>query len=399
MKNLFLRFLPIIFILIQFSCGSSQEEGKTDSVSSEWNWNKIDSADIKLLGSPMIGDVSSDGEKILIYDFPGEEILVTDNSGEIINRWKKNEDTPDSYGFMMGLPGFVGKNQVAIVGMRGFFIYDLQGNLQKKLDHAEAIGGAAFMARPGGSIKTVEINGQTHLLFKSLRGNDSYPGEQAFYDRFKAVELLNIETGEFIPVGKFEEGSRFLDGMGYIESDYMPAYTSDGQNLWLALGNEPIIRQYAIEGDSARLVKSKTLVISEFERIIGRPRSTFDPGSIMVDGSTATIRQLFHWEDKLILSYYTGIDAQTMQELEQIWESGDEEAASAAYEKAEAEVKKGIFILDASSLEVIAEVPYPDNVNTEGFLVANGSIWFEKPASEEVEEDFLRIYQFQLTQE
>ncbi|WP_373400102.1 hypothetical protein V8V91_11110 [Algoriphagus halophilus] len=98
---------------------------------------------------------------------------------------------------MMEVPGFFGSNQIAVVGMKGIFLYDYEGNLIKKMDHPESLGGAGFMAFPGKHTESTEINGNDYLITKSVRSRDSFNGEMKFYNTFKALELVDPESASF----------------------------------------------------------------------------------------------------------------------------------------------------------------------------------------------------------
>ncbi len=386
----------IFIIFLSQACDSPEQKSSEIIAQSSFDLEIVDSLDIPILGMPMLSDVSADGTKITLYDWPGSEVIIADSNGDILHRWKKNKDTPDSYGFMMSLPGFVANDQVAIVGMRGFFIYDLAGNLVKKLDHAENMGGAAFMGRPGNTVKYVERDNQPNLLYKSLRGRDTYPGEDAFYEKFRAAEFLDINTGEYFEMGKFEENSRFLDGMGYIESDYMPAFEYFEGNFFMALGNEPILRKYRVTQDSVELVASKELELPELIIVEGEPRSSFDPNSVTIQGGTGSIRQIFQIDEYLAVSYFSGIPEEEELLLDEIWEKDGEAAFEEAYEKVLEKVPQGIFIINPETLEILGEIPFPKGVNQEGFVVKSDAFWFEKVRSEEEEEEFIRIYKMKL---
>ncbi len=389
--------LIFVFGLVQ-ACSSPKENSAEISQLSTYELALLDSVDIPILGLALLSDVSEDGSKILLYDWPGSEILVADSQGKILHRWKKNKDTPDSFGFMMSLPGFVENNQVAIVGMRGFFVYDSEGNLIRKFDHAEPMGGAAFMARTGNSVKYVSAQGRPALLYKSLRGRDTYPGAEEFYKKFRAVEFLDLGSGDFLEAGKFEEGSRFLDGMGYYESDYMPAYEFADGELFIALGNEPILRKYHIDQDSINLVASEKFELPELQIIEGKPRSSFDPNSVTIFGGTGAIQQIFKIDSKLAVSYFSGIPRETESMLDEIWEKDGQAAYEEANRKVMSEIPQGILIVDPESLKLEGEIPFPEGVNREGFVVADGAFWFEKSRNLNEEEDFIRIYKMKLIQ-
>ena len=123
-----------LILLILFSCGNEKNNESVQNPNSEGSLElqKVDSVDYKLLGDPILADVSDDRSRMLIYDYASSEIITIDEDGMLLGKFSKTEDTPDAYGFMMELPGFLGNDQVVVNGMRGVFIYDLEGNQIKK---------------------------------------------------------------------------------------------------------------------------------------------------------------------------------------------------------------------------------------------------------------------------
>jgi hypothetical protein len=384
-----------LFVLLIF-CSCSGPEKKEQEIPTTYSFEVIDSLDLKILGDPMITDVSPGANRFVFYDFANREFIITDGSGSILSQFSKKEDTPDSYGFLMESPGFVNDNQLALVGMRGIFIYDLGGNMIKKLPHPETLGGAGFMSLSGKGIETVTLNGKQYLLSKSVRTRETFPGEQKFYDNFRALEFIDIEEGKFTEIVPFEEGSQFLDGNGYFESDYAPALEAAEGKLYIALGGEQRLNVYDLSPEGAKLDTVVMLNIPGFGKLPVTPRAEFAEGTVIIKGGTPAIRNIHIIEGKILVQYYGGIPEDKMKELEAFYTSGNEEEAEQLYEKIENEVKKGILILDQKTLDVIGNLDFPKGVNVSGFASGGGFLWMEKSPNEEEEEDFLRIYKVKL---
>jgi hypothetical protein len=386
--------LYILVITIFYSCSSP--ENKEQEIPATYSFEVIDSLDLNILGDPLIVDVSPKAGRIIFYDFATSEFIITDNSGSILNRFSKKADTPDSYGFLMESPGFVNENQIALAGMRGIFIYDLDGNMIKKLSHPETLGGAGFMSFSGKGIETVTLSGKQYLLSKSVRTRETFPGEQKFYDSFRALELIDIDEEKFIEIVPFEVGSQFLDGNGYFESDYAPALEAAEGKLYIALGGEQRLNVYDLSPEGAVLDTIVMLDMPGFGKLPVTPRSEFAEGTVIIKGGTPAIRNIHVVEGKILVQYYGGIPKEKMKELEALYSSGSEEEAELLYEKIESEVNQGILILDQKTLEVIGNLDFPGGVNFSGFASGGGFLWMEKAPNEEEEEDFLRIYKVKL---
>lgn len=391
-----MKQFPLYLLLLILFCSCAERGIKEQEISTSYSFEIIDSLDLKILGDPMITDVSPKADLFAFYDFAGSEFIITDGSGTILNRFSKKEDTPDSYGFLMEFPGFLNENQIALVGMRGIFIYDLEGNMIKKLSHPETLGGAGFMSFSGKGIETVTLNGKQYLLSKSVRTRETFPGEQKFYNSFRALELIDIEEEKFIEIVPFEQGSQFLDGNGYFESDYAPALEAAEGKLYIALGGEQRLNVYDLSPEAAKLDTVVMLDLPGFGKLPVTPRAEFAEGTVIIKGGTPAIRNIHIVDGKILMQYYGGIPEEKMKELEALYSSGSEEEAELLYEKIESEVNQGILILDQKTLEVIGNLDFPGGVNLSGFASGGGFLWMEKAPNKEEEEDFLRIYKVQL---
>jgi hypothetical protein len=391
MKKLLLYLIVIIIF-----CSCADPKKGDQEILTNYSFEIIDSLDLNILGDPLIVDVSPKADRFAFYDFAGSEFIITDSSGNITSRFSKKGDTPDSYGFLMEFPGFVNENQLALSAMKGIFIYDLEGNMIKKLTHPESLAGAGFMSFSGKGVETVLLDGKQYLLSKSVRTRDTFAGEQRFYDTFRALELIDIEEEKFIEIVPFEQGSQFLDGNGYFESDYAPALEATEGKLYIALGGEQRLNVYDLSSEGAKLDTVVILDIPGFGKLPVTPRTEFSDGSITIKGGTPAIRNIHIVDGKILAHYYGGIPEEKMKELEALWGSGSEEEAEILYKKIESEVNKGVLILDQKTLDVIGNLGFPKGVNVVGFASGGGFLWMEKAPNEEEEEDFLRIYKVKL---
>lgn len=396
MELKYTAWTTLVITALIFSCSEKNIDTDGKEVNNQLILTKVDSLDFKLLGDPIVADISAAGDRVLIFDYANSEIITLDQEGRLLGKFSKKDDSPDAYGFMMELPGFIGENQIAINGMRGIFIYDYEGNQVKTIKHPESVSGAAFLPMTGKSIKGITRQGKDYLLSKSVRSRNTFPGEQAFYDRYRALEWIDIETGESTEIIPFEEGSLFRNGKGYIESDYSPAFEWIENRLFISLGGEPRLMVYRELGEKPILDTIITLSIQGFLELPIRERSEFVQGTIMADGGTPAIRNIHQTKDYLLIHYYGGMDPEKTKEAGQLWQSGKGEEAELLFEKLEKEVSKGILIFDRKTLQEVGRLALPEEVEKGGFLAAGDFLWFQKAFSEEKEEDFIRIYKFKL---
>ncbi|PZX50198.1 hypothetical protein [Algoriphagus chordae] len=395
MNTISKTFLSISLITV-ISCSENKKQEISSDV--EYSLEIIDSLDLQMLGDPLITSVSESGESFLFYDFASTDIVLTDSDGNIQSQFNKSEDTPDSYEFMVEAPGFVDEDKIAVVGMAGIFLYDKEGNMIKKIDHPETLGGGGFMAFPGKSVETAKLNGQTYLVTRSVRTRDTYPGEQKYYDTYKHLELVDIAQESSIEIVPFEQNSRFLDGMGYYESDFWPAVETKDNKLYVSLAGEPTLYRYSLSPEGASLDTVIQLTIPGFAGIEGTPRAEFAEGTVMLNGSTSSIQNIHILGDKLIVNYYGGISAENNAELSKLYAANKMEEADELYFKLDSQVSRGVLVFDLKSMALLGNLPLPSNANLESFASGGGYLWMQKNRSDEVEEDFLRVYKVKLTE-
>ncbi|WPR74171.1 hypothetical protein [Algoriphagus sp. NG3] len=395
MKKLLLIACSFCLIAILSFCSEKREQVVQEKKSYEWTL--VDSLDLEFLGNPMLTDVRRDGGKLIFFDPPSSEILITDSRGKIEYSFSKNEDTPDAYGFMLESPGFYGKDKIAVYGMNGLFIYDLDGTMQKKIPHPESLNGAASMNYIGKSTESVELDGHDYLLPKSVRPRNSFPGKQEFYDNYRALELVNIDEPmrEIIP---FEKGSHFLNGKGYIQSDYSPALEAQDGKLYIVHGGDPQLYVYQLSSEGAKLDTTIQMDIPSFLTPEGKDRAEFQEGHVEVRGGSASIRNIHILGDLLLLDFYSGQDPLKAQEARAVWQSGKEEEGRAMYQKIEENTPKGTLIYNINGLSHIGIVHPPAQTGGRTYASGGGFTWFQKLPDPDVEEDFLRVYKMKLAE-
>ncbi|UZD24640.1 hypothetical protein PBT90_14760 [Algoriphagus halophytocola] len=396
MKEHFSKLLTIALLLVSWACSENKEQ--VSEAAKTYEWVIADSLDLDFLGNPMLTDVSPDGSKLVFFDQPSSKILITDSEGNLNHSFSKVEDTPDAYGFMLERPGFFRGEQVAVFGMNGLFIYDLEGEMQQKIPHPESLGGAGSMTFIGKSVETATLDGKEYLIPISVRPRNSFPGEQEFYDTYRAIELVDPDAETMTELIPFEEGSHFLNGKGYIQSDYAPAYEAKDGKLYIVHGGDPKLYVYQLRPELAALDTVIQLDIPGFILPEGKDRAEFQEGHIEIRGGTAAFRNIHILDDLILLNYYAGIEPAKSQEAEALWTSGNEEEARAMYQKIESEVPKGTLIYQLSDLSYLGHVTQPDLTGGRTYASGGGFAWFQKTPDPDVEEDFLRVYKMKLVE-
>lgn len=378
------------------SCSPKNQESSELSSGNSWEFEKVDSLQIDLLGSPVLADVEFG--KVLIYDTQSREFIILNLQGEVQSRFSKAGDSFDNFGFPLLLPAFLSENQVMIPGTSGLFIYDLEGNLIAKIPHPEALSGSTFTNFPGYSIEYLGSGNEKTILSKSFRTYESYIGEKEFYSRFKALEVLNLRdtlSQAWIP---FPEDSRFKNGNGYIQSDFEPYFAGDEKGIFLAFAGEPRLHQYSSSGDSLIYEHSLELKLPDFGEIKGQPLEKLEGMGVSTNLSTAAIRKISLWKDKILVVFYPGLSTEESEAISQEYQKGNRDQAMDQMKSILADRKMGLAIVDKNSFKQLGVIRFPTWVNANGFVRNGEDFWFQKAFNPDLEEDFLRIYKVKLVE-
>ncbi len=395
--NRLLSNAALVAAFFVWSCSPTKEEAIENSIAKNWEFEIQDSIQFDILGSPILAD--AEYGKVLLFDEINREfILVNQKNGELINRFSKKGDSPDNFGTKLTLPGFLDEEKIAIAGVPGIFVFNTQGELLHKHTHPELQSGSAFISLPGNSIQWIDYQGKRQVLFKSLRTHDSYQGKKEFYTRFRAIEITEPETGtsrEFIP---FRPESRFLNGLGWGMPDYEPIYTTDSKEVFIAFAGEPIIHRYEISGDSIIWKQSQDLELKDFGQIEGQPLESFESLTFSINIYQAAIWKISLWKDKILVYYFAGLSTKEIEETRLLHEQGRREEGIALRKKQMEGKSMKLLILEKSTLTPINHLTLPDKVNTMGFALDGDNFYFQKEPNPDQEEDFIRLYRYQLVE-
>lgn len=388
------HLLALVAITSFFSCSEKSEQ--VAEVPLSYEWELVDSLDLEILGAPMLSDVNQDGTALLFFDYPSQKIITSDAIGNIKHSFFKGEDTPDSYGFMLESPGFYGEDQLAIFGGNGLFIFDLEGNMQKKIPHPESMGTLSSRSYIGKSLESTFFNERVFLLPTSVRPEKSFAGEQVFYDSYRALELIDVDDETMTEIIPFEKGSLFLNGKGFNPSDYTPAYEAKDETLYIVNGGDPQLYVYHLSHNGAALDTTIQLIIPNFLIPEGKDRAEFREGRVDNYGGIAAIKNIHILGNYLLLNFYGGRNPKMTKYIEALWLEGKEEEARALSQKIEEEVSKGTLVYDLADHTFLGNVPPPAKTGGRSYASGGGFAWFQKLPDPDVEEDFLRIYKMKL---
>lgn len=394
--NKFIFGAVISSALFVWGCGSSEEKTASSETASSWEFVKVDSLQFEIIGSPIFTD--AEFGKILLYDGQKQEFIILDEAGTLINRFSKSGDSPDNFGFNLLLPGFLSETEIMMAGTLGVFVYDFSGNLVKKIPHPEPQSGGVFTSYPGKSIDHFYRNGENKILSKSFRTLGSRLSDAEFYQKLRGIEVIDFQTGQATAMAPFPSKSRFLNGNGFIQSDFEPTVTASDSSVYVAFAGDPIVFQYSWNGDSLKLEKSIALSLPDFGGITGQPLKMLEGVGASTNMMTAALRKVVTWRDKVLVQFFPGFSTEEMLALKEDYKNGDEVAAKAKTSKLYSERKMGMVIVDPFEAKQLGIIEFPTWLNPTGFILDGENFWFQKAFNPDSEEDFIKLYKVKLIQ-
>lgn len=390
----FLSGAVLITAFFVWGCGSSEEKTASPEIGKNWEFEKVDSLQFEIIGRPVLADVEFG--KILLYDGQKREFIILDEKGTLINRFIKSGDSPDNFGFNLLLPGFLSELEIMMAGTLGIFVYDISGNFVKKITHPEPQSGGVYTDFPGKSIDHFLLNGKNKILSKSFRVFESTLADAQFYKKHRGLELVDSQTGHAKALVPFPPNSRFLNGNGFIQSDFEPAFAADESGIFLAFAGDPVLHHYTWLGDSVALEKSITLSLPDFGEITGQPLESLEGVGASTSMLTASIRKISKWNDKVLVQFFPGFSTEESLALKEDYRGGNEEAAKAKVQKLFSERKMGLAMVDPIAARQLGMIELPEWVNSSGFVLDGENFWFVKRFNPDVEEDFIKLYKAKL---
>ncbi len=194
----------------------------------------------------------------------------------------------------------------------------------------------------------------------------------------------------------FAPNSRFLNGNGFIQSDFEPVFSADEGGIFLAFAGDPVLHQYTWLGDSVSLEKSIKLSLPDFGEITGQPLKSLEGVGASTSMLTASVRKISKWNDKVLVQFFPGLSTEEDLALDQDYENGNEEEAKAKIQKLFTERKVRLAIVDPLEGKQLGIIDFPEWVNSSGFVLDGEDFWFVKRFNPEAEEDFIKLYKAKL---
>lgn len=382
-----MKILIVISIICLLIAGCTEENANITTKTSEKNTKLelIDSVRIDYLGTLTLLDVSEEYNKLMLYDRATSKIVFSDLEGNILNELELEGDSPNSYGRMLGPGRFTSDGNVFIIGNRGFFTYNISGEVLKNKKLPEDY--KMFMTSTNQSTAPISYNGKFIISYFDFKGKEKNQAE--YYQQLTLLTEFDTVANTHTPFLSIPAESKLRDGLGYEISDIMAYYTIHNNKLLITFGAEAKLYEFDLKTFDLQSIKN--LKYQNFNPTQGEELSKKQPGSIMFSTADGTTRNIISTGENILLFYYPGYNQVDRDRVKEQQAKEDGEALSALYQELDKKYGNRIHILDKDG-NYLADLDNEHNLNIFSGIAKDQDIWFIKKINMDEEEDYFTIY-------
>ena len=384
--------LRALFSFIVLACSQQTEENK-QITQAALSVELVDSIQFNMLANPILTDISPEANHVLFYDWASGSCLIFNIDGEPISVIENKKGLPDDPGFFVEMPAFFNDTCININGGRGFFLYNLGGENLTYLKNPEP-SKMILMAYQGKGARRVPNIKDNVMLVKAFRDNNSYKGEEVYYEKYKALEVVNFTEGTIKNIIPFDSASMFKNGKAYIDSDFLPAFNTNKKHILIAHGADPRLFIYHYDAHfNLSLDSIIPLPVEEHYPMEGAEMKTVSKGTSSLNTTSTAVRDIQFTSSHILINYYSGFPDKMWDNLK--GKEGDER--SAAFQRIKDQYYEKILIFDKNDYSFLGQVELPSYVQRMGFVAKDSLIWGQKDLRKlDIEEDFVTLYRFRL---
>lgn len=202
--------LQLCLITCLFSCGSTNNE---NSPNTSYTLEIVDSVQVDFLGNLQLYAVHSARDLFLFHEFRKNQFILTDKNGKVLSSFDQPGDAPTSYGNTPGSATFVG-DSIVVMGRQKLVIYDLNFDYIKS--HKKPYAGKGMFYSGYDHLQKANIANETHLV--AFTGGPQHPAatnQEAYYSHFNTFDLINLDSGGFVPITPLHPESRYNQGKAF----------------------------------------------------------------------------------------------------------------------------------------------------------------------------------------
>lgn len=376
--------------LILLACNAPKEQ----DVDNLFSLIIKDSIQINYVGMLDLMDIAPSQERILFHNMQNGVILMTDFEGNHLEEMEKRGDSKDSYGPYPWLPArFLDNGNFFMIGLKGYMEFYPSGELVQQIPYQTPnvpnVGGKAAADNEFSMY-------EDFVLIRAVIPRGEFTKvEPEYYDNFLQLAKIYPKQGEFERFLHLEDESLFKNGRAYDVTEMMPSFTTHGSRLYVMSGTDPHLNIYDLN-EGFKRIDRKPIAYPNYNPGEGKEPAKADVLAISVDPAAGKTYVLKTYGDYLIATYFAGFDFSDREEYKNLSnEPYTKESYSAFFEKIEGKYPIRMHVMDLEG-NSMADFELPKQLDFRQLLVRDEKMWFLSKFNQEVEEDFVKIYQVEL---
>ncbi|WP_339922032.1 hypothetical protein [uncultured Cyclobacterium sp.] len=202
--------LQLCLITCLFSCRPSDDDTASDT---SYALEIVDSVQVDFLGNLQLYAVHATRDLFLFHEFRQKKLILTNQNGKVLSSFDQPADSPISYGNTACAATFVG-DSIVVMGKQKLVIYDLNFDFIKS--HQKPYAGQGMTYSGYDHLQKANIAGETNLV--AFTGGAQYPAftnEEAYYNHFNTFDLINLDSGGYVPITPLHPKSRYKQGKAF----------------------------------------------------------------------------------------------------------------------------------------------------------------------------------------
>lgn len=312
-KTYFNSALIALALFSILACSRKELESSADTSPKSYGVEILDSLVVDYIGLLSWSHISPDGRKFLAMDLQKSDVLLIDNEGQMLQTLNKSGDQPESIGpNLMGRPQFRNDTEIAFLGTKGLFLFDLRGNLKQQFE-PDFNPIMNFIILNADVFQFRDPNFALGLMAgRNTEGSGFYESTEG--TKFEAIDL---SKGSYLGVIPFPENSRFKASEIFPVTNTVPLLRTTKEGLYIAFKNEPKIFFYNWD-DLNKPSKEIQLQVDNFQLIKGKDPKSVNQNMISFDTrefAYGAINQLIWVDGQLLINYSPGLSDEEYERI------------------------------------------------------------------------------------
>ncbi len=349
--------LLLFFILVGCKISNSKIEGFG-------SFEKIDSIQFSIPSDLIFQDLDPAARKIIFLKDADskKEVILTDFEGNIITTFLLTDTLNSRFDHLLTPISFQSDRFISVFGSKELRNYDLVGKIEQ-----------LFQVPPNleqqiSKSTSYDVTDNS-LYFSSTMIMNLKNKDLKRFKTVKALERINLETGDLEFLIKLPESSIFQNGKYFLNGDWSPIIELDKDKIHIIFGIEPQIYTYS-KTPPFDLLSSTPLELFNFQVFDGFKdfSSTLGLNShLFSSGRFSSIQKL---NSGFLISYFPGFDS---SELKDYLATMSTEDIIKTIREVKGEHSFRLVVIDSLGKPLADFVPIGFDINK--IIIKNGEIW------------------------